>query len=511
MMQTLTDLWSGFGIALAPSNLLLAFIGVFIGNAIGVLPGIGPLAAISMLLPITYGIQPSAALMMLAGLYYGAQYGGAITSILLNVPGVASHAVTCLDGHPLARQGKGGAALFMAMFASFLGGCMGILLMMFFSPVIARLALSFGPAEYFAIMVLGLLAASTLALGSPLKGIAMVVLGLVLGVVGTDVNSGVARFTFDIPEATDGLSIVSVAMGLFGIADCLRNVNRIGGTIMGGGVSVRSVRPQSDDIRRSRLPILRGTAIGAFFGILPGTGAAIASFMSYAMEKKLSGTPERFGKGAIEGVAGPEASNNAAAQTAFIPTLTLGVPGDAVMALMLGAMMIHGIQPGPLMITERPDIFWGLVASFWVGNLLLLALNIPLIGIWVRLLTIPYRIVFPAVLLFICIGVYSVNNNLFDVGVVLAFGICGLVFGRLGFEPAPLLLGFVLGPLLEENFRRALLLSRGDLTIFLQRPISAALVVTSMLLIAGVVASRWRAGPPKRFAAGSPQAHDGDH
>ncbi len=510
-MQAFLDLWGGFATALTPGNLMYSFIGVFIGNVIGVLPGIGPLAAMSMLLPLTYSIEPAAALMMLAGLYYGAQYGGATTSILLNVPGVASHAVTCLDGHPLAKQGKAGTALFMAMFASFIGACVGILIMVFFSPLIVELAFRFGAAEYFTIMALGLLAASTLAHGSPVKGVAMVVIGLILGVTGTDVNTGITRFTFGFAELADGLSIVAIAMGLFGVAESLRNVNRIGdATVNREGVSARSMRPAKGDIRRSLLPILRGTGIGAFFGILPGTGTTIASFMSYAVEKKVSRTPERFGKGAIEGVAGPEASNNAAAQTAFIPTLTLGIPGDTVMALMLGAMIIHGIQPGPQLITERPDIFWGLIASFWVGNLLLLILNVPLIGMWVRLLTIPYRIIFPSVLFFIAIGVYSVNNNLFDVGTVLFFGICGFMLLRLGFEPAPLLLGFVLGPLMEENFRRAVLLSRGDLMVFLERPISATMVAASALLIAGVVVSRFRKRGLQRITAAEAQVSGGN-
>ena len=494
-MQALIDLWGGFGTALQPINLWFSFLGVFVGNLIGVLPGIGPLAAISMLLPVTYGMQPTAALMMLAGIYYGAQYGGATTSILLNVPGVASHAVTCLDGHPMAKQGKAGAALFMAMFASFIGACIGIIIMVFFSPLIVDVALSFGPAEYFALMVLGLLAASTLARGSPIKGIAMVVLGLILGLIGTDVNSGVQRFAFDVPELTDGLSLVALAMGLFAVADTLANVNRIGdGAVERGGVKANSLRPDKGDLRKSWLPILRGTAIGAFFGILPGTGSTIASFMSYATEKKVSKTPERFGRGAIEGIAGPEASNNAAAQTAFVPTMTLGIPGDPVMALMLGAMIIHGIQPGPQMLTEHPDIFWGLVASFWVGNLLLLVLNVPLIGMWVRMLTIPYRIIFPSVLFFVCIGVYSGNNNLFDVAIVLIAGLIGFGLLRLGFEPAPLLLGFVLGPLMEENFRRTLLLSRGDMAIFVQRPISGTITALCVALLLWVFVSRMRQG-----------------
>jgi len=492
-MEALNNLWQGFGVALLPSNLMWSFVGVFMGNLIGVLPGIGPLAAISMLLPVTYSLDPTSALMMLAGIYYGAQYGGATTSILLNLPGVASHAVTCLDGHPMARQGRGGAALFMAMLASFVGATFGIGLMTFFSPLLIDLAFSFGPAEYFAMMLLGLLAASTLSKGSPLKGIAMVLVGLILGVVGTDVNSGVPRFAFDIPELSDGLALIALAMGLFGIADTLANVNRIGvGTAVKTKVTMRSLRLGPGEMRRSWIPILRGTAIGSFFGILPGTGSTIASFISYASEKKLSKHPEQFGHGAIEGVAGPEASNNAAAQTAFIPTMSLGIPGDAVMALMLGALMIHNIQPGPQLVSEHPLVFWGLIASFWVGNLLLLVLNIPLIGMWVRLLTVPYRIIYPCVLFFICLGVYSGNNNLFDVGVVLAIGICGYFTSRLGFEPAPVLLGFVLGPMVEENFRRALLLSRGDLSIFVTRPISAGFMLACVLMLTGVAYSRLR-------------------
>ncbi|GBU14855.1 hypothetical protein AwPolaro_02330 [Polaromonas sp.] len=492
-MDVLNNLVLGFGVALTPSNLMYSFIGVFMGNLIGVLPGIGPLAAISMLLPVTYALEPGSALMMLAGIYYGAQYGGATTSILLNLPGVASHAVTCLDGHPMAKQGRGGAALFMAMFASFIGATIGILLMTFFSPLLVEMAFKFGPAEYFAMMLLGLLAASTLAKGSPLKGIAMVLVGLVAGVVGTDVNSGVPRFSFDIPELTDGINLIALAMGLFGVADVLTNVNKIGvGSAVGTKISMRSLRLAKGELKRSWAPIFRGTAIGSFFGILPGTGSTIASFISYATEKKVSKHPEQFGHGAIEGVAGPEAANNAASQTAFIPTMSLGIPGDAVMALMLSALMIHNIQPGPQLITEHPTIFWGLIASFWIGNLLLLILNIPLIGMWVKLLTVPYRMIYPAVLFFICIGVYSSNNNLFDVGVVLAIGVCGYFTTRLGFEPAPVLLGFVLGPMVEEHFRRALLLSRGDPSVFFTRPISAGFMLACFTLLGAVAYSHFR-------------------
>lgn len=482
----------GFETALSWNNLFYSFVGVFVGNLIGVIPGIGALAAISMLLPITYGLDPAGALMMLAGLYYGTSYGGATTTILLNLPGTATHAVVCLDGHPMAKQGKAGSALLIAMLASFIGATSGIILMMAFGPLLVELAFQFGPAEYFSLMLLGLLAASTLTTGSPLKGIAMVIIGLIFGVVGTDVNSGVARFTFNVPELQDGLELVAVAMGLFGISDVIRNANRMGtGTaVTSQKIGWRALRFEKGEFKRSIPAIARGTGVGSFFGVLPGTGGTIASFMSYALEKKVN---KKYGKqlgyGAIEGVASPEAANSAAAQTAFIPTLSLGIPGDAVMALMLGAMMIHNIQPGPQLMVEHPTVFWGLIASFWIGNLLLLVLNIPFIGLWVRLLSIPYRLIYPAVLLFICIGVYSANNNLFDVTVVLVIGIFGYIAANLGMESAPLLLGIVLGPMVEENFRRALLLSRGDMSIFVTRPISGVCVFIAFVIL-GVVMYR---------------------
>lgn len=484
----------GFSTALSLHNLLYSFIGVFIGNLIGVLPGIGALAAISMLLPVTYGLDPAGALMMLAGLYYGTSYGGATTTILLNLPGTPTHAVVCIDGHPMAKQGRAGSALLMAMIASFIGATIGIIMMMAFGPLLVELSFKFGPAEYFSLMLLGLLAASTLTTGAPLKGIAMVLVGLIMGVVGTDVNTGVSRFTFSIPELQDGLVVVAVAMGLFGIADVLSHANQLGtgSTLTKSRIGWRTMRLEKGEFKQSLPAIGRGSGIGAFFGILPGTGGSIASFMSYAVEKKSSRTPERFGKGAIEGVAGPESANSSAAQTAFIPTLSLGIPGDAVMALMLGAMMIHNIQPGPQLMSEHPTVFWGLIASFWIGNLLLLFLNIPLVGMWVRLLSVPYRLIYPAVLFFICIGVYSANNNLFDVTVVLIIGLFGFVASRLGFEPAPLLLGFVLGPMMEENFRRALLLSRGDMTVFLTRPISGACMAVVFAMLAWVAVKRLR-------------------
>lgn len=475
----------GFSTALSLQNFFYSFIGVFVGNLIGVLPGIGALAAISMLLPITYGLDPAGALMMLAGLYYGTSYGGATTTILLNLPGTAAHAVVCLDGHPMAKQGRAGPALLIAMLSSFIGATIGIVLMMAIGPLLVEVAFQFGPAEYFSLMLLGLLAASTLTTGSPLKGIAMVIIGLILGVIGTDVNTGIARFTFGVPELQDGIAIVAVAMGLFGVADVLANANRLGsGTMMSNKkIGWRALRFEKGEFKNSLTAIFRGAGIGSFFGVLPGTGGSIASFMSYAFEKKINKNRKQFGHGAIEGVASPESANSSGAITAFIPTLSLGIPGDAVMALMLGAMMIHNIQPGPQLMVEHPTVFWGLIASFWIGNLLLLVLNIPLIGLWVRLLSVPYRLIYPAVLLFICIGVYSANNNLFDVLIVLGMGVFGFVAARLGFEAAPLLLGFVLGPMMEENFRRALLLSRGDMTVFMTRPISAVcmIVVFSML------------------------------
>jgi len=484
----------GFTIAFQLDNLMWAAFGVFMGNLIGVLPGMGALAAISILLPLTYAMTPTAALIMLAGMYYGSQYGGGITSIMLNLPGTASHAVACLDGNPLARNGKAGSALFMLMFSSFLGATFGILAMILFSPWLVQLAFEFGPAEYFSMMMLGLLAGATLAKGSAVKGVAMVVVGLILGLIGTDVNSGISRFDFGVPELQDGLQIVALAMGLFGVADFLKNINRGGGahTQVLGRVSTRALRPQKGDIKASRGALMRGTGIGAAFGVLPGTGPTIASFIAYATEKKVAREPHRFGRGAIEGVAAPEAATSAATQTGFIPTLSLGIPGDPVMALMLGALIIHGIQPGPQMVVEHADMFWGLIASFWVGNVLLLLLNLPLISVWIRLLSVPFRHLYPAALFFVCVGVYSTNNNLFDVGIVLLFGIVGYLLMRLRFEAAPLLLGFVLGPMVEVNFRRALLLSRGDPMIFVDRPISLAFIIAAVLLIAGLVYSSWR-------------------
>ncbi|AUL46300.1 hypothetical protein BBB39_04195 [Bordetella trematum] len=492
-MELFDNVIHGFTIAFQWENLLWSLFGVFMGNLIGVLPGMGVLAAISILLPLTYAMTPTAALMMLAGIYYGAQYGGGITCILLNLPGTASHAVTCLDGNPLALQGKSGSALFMLILASFIGAGVGIIVMILFSPVLVEVAFQFGPAEYFSMMMLGLFAGSTLAKGSPVKGVAMVFLGLLLGVVGTDVNTGTIRYAFGVIELSDGIQLVALAMGLFGLADFLANVNIIGRGTKVRDTSKMSVRPEPGDIKQSLAPIARGSAIGAVLGILPGTGATIASFMSYAVEKRVSKTPQRFGRGAIEGIAGPESANNSAAQTSFIPTMSLGIPGDSVMALMLGALIIHGIQPGPQMVTEHADLFWGLIASFWIGNLLLVVMNLPLIGMWAKMLKVPYKYLFPSALFFVCVGVYSTNNTLFDVAVVLAVGVLGYLFLKLRFSPAPLLLGFVLGPMVEENFRRALLLSRGDMAIFVDRPISAGFIYAIFALAAWLVFSSVRA------------------
>jgi len=420
---------------------------------------------------------------MLAGVYYGAQYGGSTAAILLNLPGTPSSAVTCLDGYPMAKQGRAGVALFMVTIASFIGSMLGIMALVAFAPGIAEIGLLFGAAEYFSIMLLGLIAAATLAAGSPIKGLAMVLFGLLLGTVGTDVNSGVPRFDFGIPELMDAISLVALAMALFGIAELISSVNLKRDGEVKVKITLRSMLPTREDVRQSVRPMLRGSGIGGFMGALPGTGPSIASFMSYAIEKKVAKDPSRFGKGAIEGIAAPEASNNAAAQTAFVPTLSLGIPGDAVMALMLGALIIHGIQPGPMLMTEQPELFWGLIVSFAIGNIMLVILNLPLVNIWVSILRIPYHVLYPAILVFICLGVFSVNNNTFDVYMTAALGVLGYILLKLRFEPAPLLLGFVLGPMMEENLRRAMLLSRGDPSTFIERPISAVVLALCALLL----------------------------
>lgn len=483
-----TDLWYGFGIALEPQNLFFCFLGVLIGNMVGVLPGMGPLATISLLLPLTFAMKPVAAILMIAGVYYGGQYGGAICSILLNLPCHPPHAVTCLDGYPLTKQGRGGVALGITMIASFVGASWGIMEMIFLAPLLVMAAMSFGPAEICSLMLLGLLAGSTLARGSPLKGIAMTLLGLVIGLAGTDVESGVQRFTFGFHQLADGVEIVALALGLFGIAEFLSSVNQQVTTAPKKvTVRLRDMRPSKADLKLSAMPMLRGTIIGSLCALIPGTGPTIASFIAYATEKKLSRTPERFGHGALEGVACPEAATHSSVQGDFIPTMSLGIPGDAVMALLLGALVIQGIIPGPQLITEHPDIFWGLIASFWIGNVLLLILNVPMIGVWVKLLEIPYRYLYPAALFFVCIGVYGASNDMFQVAETLAIGITGYLLKLLGFHPAPILLGFVLGSRFEENFRRTMVLSRGDLLTFLERPISAVFVGICVLLIVGQI------------------------
>lgn len=477
------NLLLGFQVALSLETLLYCFLGVTIGMFIGVLPGVGPLAAISMLLPLTYYISPTDALVTLAGIYYGAQYGGSVASILLRLPGTASSAVICLDGYEMTKNGRAGAALFISAVASFIGGSIGILLMSAFSPMLAEFALKFGSQEYFMLMALGLVAASTLSEGSALRGLAMMVIGIVIGLVGLDLTSGSMRFTYGQFELADGISIVASAMGLFGLSEILANIGSEERKVDAGKITMRSMLPTAREFRDALPAIWRGSAIGSFFGALPGTGSTIASFFSYAAENKLSRNRDRMGRGAVEGVAGPEAANNSAAQTAFIPTLTLGVPGDAVMALLLGAMIVHGVTPGPDILTKTPEIFWGLVASFWIGNLILLIFNIPMIGLWVNMLRIPYRWLYPAIVVMIVIGTYSVRYSLFDVYQLIAFGVFGYVLRILNFPTAPLVLGLVLGPHLEENFRRSLMLSDGDYGTFLTRPISGTLLVIIVLLV----------------------------
>jgi len=499
MHQTLMDLWYGFGIALQPHNLMWSVFGVLIGNLIGVLPGMGALTTISMLLPLTYVIPPVPAILMLAGIFYGSQYGGAIGAILLNLPSHPPHAVTCLDGYPLTKMGKGGTALGITMMCSFFAASVGIIVMIFMSPLLVQIAFKFGPTEICSIMLLGLLAGATMSRGSPLKGVAMTVFGLFCGVVGTDVISGTARYTFDFPELADGVELGALFMGLFGIADFLVSVNRTVVKITDTKMSMKDMRPSRAEIKEAFWPMVRGTLVGTLFGAMPGTGPTITTFIAYAVERKISKTPEKFGHGMIAGVASPEASSHSKTQVDFIPTMSLGIPGDAVMALILGALIIKGIQPGPQLITEHPDIFWGLIASFWIGNILLVILNVPMIGVWVRLLRVPYKYLFPAALFFIAVGVYSTKSSLFDVGEVAVFGIFGAIFLWLDFQIAPIALGFVLGPMLEENFRRAMLLARGDLMVFLHRPISAWFVgACSLLILAQIVAyvRRVRIIPP---------------
>ena len=487
-MDLLNNLGLGFQTALSFQNLLYAFFGAVLGTLIGVLPGLGPVATIAMLLPSIYTLDATPALIMLAGIYYGAQYGGSTTAILINVPGESSSVVTAIDGYQMARRGRAGAALAAAGLGSFFAGCVGTIIIAAFAPPLTELAFKFGSAEYFSLMVLGLVGAVVLASGSLIKAIAMIVLGLLLGQVNTDVITGTARFSFDIPELTDGIGFVVIAMGVFGFGEIIANLGQPEEHREVFTKEVKGLWPTKEDFKEAWPSVLRGTALGAILGVLPGGGALLASFASYTLEKKVVRNPRvPFGKGAIQGVAGPESANNAGAQTSFIPMLTLGIPPNAVMALMVGAMTIKGIQPGPQVMTSNPELFWGLIASMWIGNLMLIVLNLPLIGIWIKLLTVPYRFLFPAIVVFCCIGTYSLNNNSFDVYMTSAFALLGYVFYKLSCEPAPLLLGFILGPMMEENLRRALLLARGDWSTFLTRPLSAGLLIAAALMIVVVM------------------------
>ncbi|MDF1483620.1 tripartite tricarboxylate transporter permease [Ramlibacter sp. H39-3-26] len=484
-MDLFANLATGFGVAFTFQNLIYCFVGCLLGTLIGVLPGVGPVATIAMLLPATYALPPVAALIMLAGIYYGAQYGGSTTAILVNLPGESSSVVTVIDGYQMARKGRAGPALAAAGLGSFFAGCVGTLILAAFAAPLTEVAFKFGPAEYFSLMVLGLIGAVVLASGSLLKAVSMIVLGLLLGLVGTDVNSGVARYSFDIPELTDGINFVVIAMGVFGYGEIIANLAHPEDEREVFTAKVEGLFPTKEDFKRMIPAVLRGTALGAALGILPGGGALLAAFAAYTLEKKTKLKPGEvpFGKGNIRGVAAPESANNAGSQTSFIPLLTLGIPPNAVMALMVGAMTIHNIQPGPQVMTSNPELFWGLIASMWIGNAMLVILNLPLIGIWIKLLSVPYRWLYPSIVLFCAVGVYSTNNNTFDVWLVGLFGLIGYVFHKLGTEPAPLLLGFILGPMMEENLRRTLLLSRGEWSVLVSRPISGGLLAAALLLL----------------------------
>ena len=481
-MELLANLSIGLETAFTINNLLFCLIGVFLGTAIGVLPGLGPTATIAMLLPITFGLPPVSSLIMLSGIYYGAQYGGSTTAILVNLPGESSSVVTALDGYQMARQGKAGKALATAAIGSFVAGTFVTVLLALFAPPLADIALQFGAAEYFSLMVVGLVASVVLASGSLLQAFGMIVLGLLMGMAGTDVNSGMERYTFDTPYMAEGVNFVILAMGMFGLGEIIKNLEEE--HLRSAMVSkVQGLLPNKDDLKRMAWPIVRGTGLGSLLGILPGGGAMLASFASYSIEKKISKTPEQFGKGAIEGVAGPESANNAGAQTSFIPLLTLGIPSNPVMALMIGAMIIQGITPGPAVMTEQPALFWGIIVSMWIGNLFLVVLNLPLIGIWVKMISVPYHFLYPMILVFCCIGVFSLGNKLFDVYLLAGFGVLGYIFSKLKCEPAPLLLGFILGPMMEEYLRRALLLSRGDFSVLVTRPISATMLAIAAIAL----------------------------
>lgn len=485
-MDLLTHLSLGFATAFSVDNLLYCFVGVFLGTAIGVLPGLGPITTIAMLLPLTFTLPPVTALIMLSGIYYGAQYGGSTTAILINLPGEASSLVTAIDGHEMARRGQAGKALAVAALGSFVAGCVATVLLAAFAPPLSALALTFGSAEYFSLMVLGLVASVVMARGSLLRALGMIVLGLLMGMVGIDLNSGVQRYTFDVPALTDGLNFVVIAMGLFGLAEIVRNLESEGERLL---VTTRidGLMPTRADLKRAMAPVLRGTLLGSVLGVLPGGGAALASFAAYSIEKKVSPNAVQFGKGALEGVAAPESANNAGAQTSFIPMLTLGIPSNSVMALMIGAMIVQGVQPGPGVISEQPELFWGLVASMWIGNLFLVILNLPLVGIWARLVSVPYHLLYPAILMFCAIGVFSLGNSSFDLFMMAGFGLVGYVFVKLDMEPAPMLLALIIGPMMEEHLRRALLLSDSDPMVFLQRPISAGMLLVAVVAMAAVL------------------------
>jgi len=500
-MDLFSNLALGFATAATPDNLFFCLVGVILGTLIGVLPGIGATATIAMLLPITFQLEPVSSLIMLAGIYYGAQYGGSTTAILINMPGESSSAVTAIDGYQMARRGKAGTALAIAALGSFFAGTVATVLVALFAPPLTTIALKFGAAEYFSLMVLGLVSSIALAHGSVPKALAMVTLGLLLGLVGTDIYTGTPRFTFGIANYADGLNFVALAVGVFGIAEILRNLEgEQDRTVLSARLG--ALWPGRADLRAMVAPMLRGTALGAALGILPGGGAILASFASYTMEKRLSDRPEEFGQGAVAGVAGPESANNAGAQTSFIPLLTLGIPANPVMALMVGAMIIQGIVPGPNVATEQPALFWGIIASMWIGNLMLVILNLPLIGLWVRLLKVPYHVLFPIIMAFCSIGVYSVNSNVFDLFAVAGFGLLGYVLTKLKCEPAPLLLGFVLGPMLEENLRRAMILGRGDPATFVTRPISLTLLILAALVLVIVLMPQVRRKRAEVFTEG---------
>lgn len=486
-MDTLGNLWLGLSVAMLPANLLYCLVGVLLGTLVGVLPGIGPVATVAMLLPVTFTLPPASALIMLAGIYYGAQYGGSTTAILINTPGESSSVVTALDGHQMARQGRAGPALGIAAIGSFIAGCIATFVVAYLAPPLAEVALEFGPAEYFSLMVFGLIAAVVLARGSVLKAIAMVVLGLLLGIVGTDVNSGVQRYSFELPQLADGIGFVALTMGIFGIAEIAANLEKKERRDI-FSQAIGAVFPSKDDLKRCFGTILRATGLGAVLGILPGGGALLASFAAYALEKKIAAPPRNFGHGDIRGVAAPEAANNAGAQTSFIPMITLGIPSNPTMAMMIGALMIQGIAPGPQVMQERPELFWGLIASMFVGNLMLIILNLPLIRIWIALIHVPYRFLFPSILLFCCIGAYSISNTVFDVYLTALFALFGYILLKLECEPAPLILGFILGPMMEENLRRALLINRGDASVLVTQPLSLALLIASVVLVLAIAA-----------------------